>query len=260
MVVRLPDCLAAARIAFHPATASSDLTREAALSVYRVDYNHAPPGLPAASSVRVEGSYLHLLAGLQVAADGADRADMVAVGGENRFVAGGYPADWTGARVTLGVRGELDAKGARLGLLAQSRVASIDRMVNSVLHFPDPVTAEWAEQTITLTADDEHWQCLGSRVDRLETYGAAPIAEVLAKMNGNIILVLTNLDIQPKALTTRGDGNAAAAEQELPQGDEIHIKRAGLDYPVDYDRLPGGFVEFDTIRIEFATSSSAAKL
>ena len=150
MVVRLPDCLAAARIAFHPATASSDLTREAALSVYRVDYNHAPPGLPAASSVRVEGSYLHLLAGLQVAADGADRADMVAVGGENRFVAGGYPADWTGARVTLRVRGELDAKGARLGLLAQSRVASIDRMVNSVLHFPDPVTAEWAEQTIAL--------------------------------------------------------------------------------------------------------------
>ena len=251
MVVRLPDCLAAARIAFHPATASSDLTREAALSVYRVDYNHAPPGLPAASSVRVEGSYLHLLAGLQVAADGADRADMVAVGGENRFVAGGYPADWTGARVTLRVRGELDAKGARLGLLAQSRVASIDRMVNSVLHFPDPVTAEWAEQTITLTADDEHWQCLGSRVDRLETYGAAPIAEVLAKMNGNIILVLFDLDVQP------------AAGERVPGG-EMHTLRAGLDYKVDQDKLPAGSIEFDWVRIQFPSvegeGESAAKL
>ena len=90
-----------------------------------MDYNHAPPGLPAASSVRVEGSYLHLLAGLQVDADGADRADMVAVGGENRFVAGGYPANWTGAKVTLRVRGELDAKGARLGLLARLGVPTL---------------------------------------------------------------------------------------------------------------------------------------
>ena len=148
-----------------------------------MDYNHAPPGQPAYPGVRVEGSYLHLLAGLQVA-EGAYRPDTAEAGGANHFVTGGHPTDWTGAKVTLRLRGELEARGARLGLLVQTRVASVDKMVNSVLGFPGPVTGEWAEQSITLTTDDDAWQCLGSRHDRFETYGSAPISEVLADMNG----------------------------------------------------------------------------
>ena len=151
-----------------------------------MDYNHAPPGQPPYPGVRVEGSYLHLLAGLQVLAgpEGADRPDALEAGGANHFVTGGHPTDWTGAKVTLRLRGELEARGARLGLLVQTRVASVDKMVNSVLGFPGPVTGEWAEQSITLTTDDDAWQCLGSRHDRFETYGSAPISEVLADMNG----------------------------------------------------------------------------
>ena len=200
-------------------------------SPWWVDYNHAPPGQPKFPGVRVEGSYLHLLAGLQCSdsPDGSSRPDMLEAGGRNNFVAGGFPTDWTNAKVTLRLRGELDARGARLGLLAQARVASIDRMVNSVLPFPSPITPDWAEQSITLVPDDDAWQCLGSRVDRFETYGAGPIAELLGDMNGNIILVFFQLDVSP-----------AGACAGLVLAEELHTHRAGLGLPRRLQPAAGG--------------------
>ena len=48
-------------------------------SPWWVDYNHAPPGQPTFPGVRVEGSYLHLLAGLQCkdGPDGSSRPDLL---------------------------------------------------------------------------------------------------------------------------------------------------------------------------------------
>ena len=48
---------------------------------------------------------------------------------------------------------------------------------------------------ITLVPDDAQWECLGSGSNRLQTqpisymYGAGPIAELLADMNGNTLAV-----------------------------------------------------------------------
>ena len=174
---------------------------------------------------------------------GSSRPDWLEVGGRNNFVAGDFPTDWTNAKVTLRLRGQLDARGARLGLLVQAQAASVDRMVNSVLPFPSPVTPHWSEQSITLVPDDAAWQCLGSRIDRFERYGAGPIAELLGDMNGNIILVLFQLDVAP------------AGEQLVP-AELLHTRRAGLDYPVDYSRLPEGHVEFDSVSIAFPAAGS----
>ena len=111
-------------------------------SPWWVDYNHAPPGQPTFPGVRVEGSYLHLLAALQCkdGPGGSSRPDWLEVGGRNNFVAGDFPTDWTNAKVTLRLRGQLDLRGAQFGLLAQARVASVHRMVNSILPFPLPAS------------------------------------------------------------------------------------------------------------------------
>ena len=63
---------------------------------------------------------------------------------------------------------------------------------------------------------------------------------------GNIILVLFHLDVAP-----------TGACAGLVPADELHTQRAGLDYPVDLARLPDGYVEFDSVTIEF---SAGAKL
>ena len=102
-------------------------------SPWWVDYNHAPPGQPAYPGVFVKGSYLHLLAGLVTAPQSA------VVG--NPFTSEGFPSDFTNAIVTVRVKGELEARGSRLGLLAQARnenqsSASQALNVNSVMAFP----------------------------------------------------------------------------------------------------------------------------
>lgn len=81
-----------------------------------------PPGQPKFPGIRVEGSYLHLLAGLQCSdsPDGSSRPDILEAGGRNNFVAGGFPTDWTNAKVMLRLRGELDARGG-LGASGQHR-------------------------------------------------------------------------------------------------------------------------------------------
>jgi hypothetical protein len=195
----------------------------ASCSPWWVDYNHAPPG----------GGYLHILFALYTK-DG-DRARNVA--GENRFLTGGFPTDFTNAKVTVKIKGEVDRKGAELVLLAQSDVTEprVTR-VNSVLTGqPILITPVWSEQTITCVPDNGQWTCLGSRHDRNATYGWGPIAPVLRDLNCDIIFVLFPLDIVP-AQPVEGD---------------IHIPRAGQDYAVDESRLPSGYVMLDEVRIEF---------
>ena len=166
--------------------------------------------------------------------------------------------------MTIRVKGQLNARGSRLGLLAQARndnqsTETQTLNVNSVMPFPDEITPDWQEQSITLWPDDQLWQCLGSRVDRLAgrpdninpavAYGSGPARELLASLTGNIILVLFDLDVQP-------------APGEGVQESEVHTLRAGLDYKVDPDKLPVGSIEVDWVRIEFplGEGQSAPKL
>jgi hypothetical protein len=191
-------------------------------SPWWIDYNHAPPG----------GGYLHLLFCLYTTAGYANSYE--AIGGPNRFVQGGFPTGFTGARVTARLKGQLDARGAQLVLLAQSRVGSIN--INHVLMGqPFAVTEDWTEQNITLDPDPEQWKCMGSRHDRTDFYGWGDIADVLRDLNDDIIFVLHPLDIVPAEPT---DGNP-------------HRLKAGEDYEVDRSRLPAGHVMLDEVRIEF---------
>ena len=185
-----------------------------------IDANHAPPG----------GGYLHLLFALY-----PTRPHMPPPVGEvNRFVEGGFPSDFTNARMTLRLRGELDTKGTNLVLLAQAHVG--DRALNHVLTAqPFEVTRDWTEQTITLAPDDDQWLCLGSRHDRMDTYGWGDIADVLRDINGDIILVLHPVDVAPAG----------------PIDHDQHYLSAGKDYEADASRLPSGYVEMGEVRIEF---------
>ena len=113
---------------------------------------------------------------------------------------GGYPTDFTDARMTLRLRGELETKGTNLVLLSQAKVG--ERTLNHVLVArPFAVTPEWTEQTITLAPDPEQWLCLGSRHDRMDTYGWGDIGDVLRDVNRDIILVLHPVDVMPAGPT-----------------------------------------------------------
>ena len=189
-------------------------------SPWWIDANHAPPG----------GGYLHLLFALY-----PSRHHNTLEGGVNRFVEGGFPTDFTNARMTLRLRGELDTKGTNLVLLAQARVG--DRALNHVLTAqPFEVTPDWTEQTITLAPDNDQWLCLGSRHDRMDSYGWGDVADVLGDINGDIILVLHPVDAAPAG----------------PIDHDQHYLYAGRDYEADASRLPSGYVELDEVRIEFA--------
>lgn len=190
-------------------------------SPWWVDYNHAPPG----------AGYLHILYVLNT----KDGDSTLPLAGPNRFVNGGYSTDFTNARLTLRLRGEVDAKRTKLLLLTQADVPGT--RVNSVLSAqPIAITPDWSEPTIVCVPEDSQWTCLGSRHDRIATYGAGPIAAVLRDVNLDILLVLFPLDVAPA---------------EAIQGDP-HRLRAGRDYPVDQSRLPSGHVMLDEVRIEFA--------
>src|SRR5262245_46277437 len=81
-------------------------------SPWWIDYNHAPPG----------AGYLHLL--FMLLTRGVPGEHQREVAGENRFVRGGFPLDFTEARLTLRLRGQLYRCGgkreAQLCLLIQS--------------------------------------------------------------------------------------------------------------------------------------------
>ena len=137
-------------------------------SPWWIDYNHAPPG----------AGYLHLLYMLNTT--GKPGEHQREVQGENRFVRGGFPTDFTHARMTLRLRGEVEAKGAQLLLLCQAVQGGI---CSGWLLTGQPfrVTPDWSEQTVTAVPDPAQWTCLGSRHDRTDFYGEIPLPTVLRR-------------------------------------------------------------------------------
>ncbi|MCX6620771.1 MAG: hypothetical protein NTY38_06770 [Acidobacteria bacterium] len=188
-----------------------------------VDYLHAPPG----------AGYLHILFFLHTAIHEPFPGRWLELGEGNRFISGGFPTDFTGASVSVRLRGEVDAKGARLLFHIQSRVDG--KYVNFLLTGqPLEITPEWSEQTLHLRPDPAEWTCLGARHDR-EWLASGEIGPVLADVNRDIHFVLFPLDIVP---ATAVDGDP-------------HRLKAGEEYPLDQSRLPQGWVELDWIEIAF---------
>jgi hypothetical protein len=192
-------------------------------SPWWIDYNHAPPG----------AGYLHLL--YMLATGGKTGEHQREVHGENRFLRGGHPTDFRGARITLRLKGELEARGARLLFLAQAVQGGI---CSGWLLTGQPfrVTPDWSEQTVTALPDPGQWTCLGSRHDRTDFYGTLPLETVLGDVNTDILFVLTPLDVAPMG----------------PLAGDPHRLRPEKDYPVWRSRLPEGYVLLDTVRIDFA--------
>jgi len=191
-------------------------------SPWWIDYNHAPPG----------AGYLHLLYMLMTTGKAGEHQREMA--GDNRFVNGKYPTDFTNARVTLRLKGELEAKGAKLVLLCQA----IQKGLCSgwlLMNQPFEVTREWSEQTVTVAPDPKQWKCLKSRHDRADFYGEIDLATILRDVNVDILFVLHPLDIVPMG----------------PISGDPHKLRPEKDYPVWRSRLPEGYVMLDEVRIEF---------
>lgn len=191
-------------------------------SPWGVDFNHAPPG----------AGYLHLLYVLLT----FPKKAMEALAGRNRFVGGGFSRDLRGADFVVRLKGDLDAKGARLLLLVQADVGPV-RANHVLLAQPIPVGPTWRETRLHLAPDPTQWLCLGTRGQGADcaSYGFAPIERVLADVNIDLILVLFPLDVRP-AVAVSGDA---------------HRLRAGRDWPVDASRLPRGEVWLDEVRIEY---------
>lgn len=191
-------------------------------SPWWIDYNHAPPGV----------GYLHLLYMLNTASKGGEHQREVQ--GEHRFVDGRYPTNFINARMTLRLKGELEARGAQLLLLCQAvqeGICSGWLLTGQPFH----VTPDWSEQTVVLNPDSAQWTCLGSRHDRTDYYGELPLETVLGDVNTDILLVLHPLDIAPM-------GSLAG---------DPHRLRPERDYPVWRSRLPEGYVLLDEVQIEF---------
>ena len=134
-------------------------------SPWWIDYNHAPPG----------AGYLHLLYMLNTAGKAGEHQREVQ--GENRFVRGGYPTDFTHARMTLRLRGELEARGAQLLLLCQAvqAVREVGGICSGWLLTGQPfrVTPDWSEQTVTAR----------SRSGAVEMPGLTPRPDRLLRRN-----------------------------------------------------------------------------
>ena len=131
------------------------------------------------------------------------------------------------------IRGQSEWRGAHLLLLAQSRLPTTT--ANYVLTGqPFQVMPEWTDQTVTLSTDATRWTCLGARWDLLDDYGCADIGEVLADINVDLIFVLFPVQVVPAQ----------------PLADP-HATRPHLNYELDWDALPSGMVEFDTVRIDY---------
>ncbi len=194
-----------------------------ARSPWWIDYNHAPPG----------AGYLHMLASL--ATSGPQPEAIREAGGANGFIASGYPVDFTGAQVTVRLKGELLKRDAEPVLLVQGMVEGICSGW-LLTGRPLEVTEQWAEQTLTLVPDPAQWTPLGSRHDRGDTYGVKPLDRVLRNVDVNVMLVMFPLDVVPMG----------------PLDGDPHILRAGHDYPVWRSRLPEGYVVLDEVRIQFA--------
>jgi len=193
-------------------------------SPWWIDCNHAPPG----------AGYLHILFALHTSHRLVNGESLVRIAGRNPFVDQKFPTDFRNARVTVRIKGNLLNKGANLALLAQGKVG--DKWVNQILMSQTiSVKQDWSEQTLLLVPEQEQWVQLGSRHDRADFYGTAPVEELLADVNGDIIFVLFPLEVVP-----------------LLPGIDPHKGWAEKDYPVDRTKLPSGYVMIDTVQIEFA--------
>lgn len=189
-----------------------------------VDANHAPPG----------AGYLHLLFVLPTANLSELPRETREFSGLNRFVEGDFPIDFTNAKITVRIKGEVECKGAKLILLAQGKVE--DRTINYVLTGqPLEITTDWSEQTLTLAPDLRQWTCLGARHDMLHFYGWGDIADVLRHVDVDLIFVFFMPDVVPLP----------------PMDGDHHRMRPQMDYPIDESKLPEGVVMLDEVRIEF---------
>lgn len=192
-------------------------------SPWWIDYNHAPPGI----------GYLHLL--FMLLTGGKQGEHQREVAGANRFVDGSFGTNFSGARLTLRLKGELEAKGSRLCLLCQAVQGGICSGWLLTVQ-PFTVSPDWSVQTVTAVPDESQWTCLGSRHDRADYYGRIPLDIVLGDVNTNILLVLHPLDVAPMG----------------PLDGDPHRLRPERDYPVWRGRLPEGYVMLDEVKIEFA--------
>jgi len=191
-------------------------------SPWWIDYNHAPPG----------AGYLHLLAMLMTRGPFGEQQREVA--GENRFVNGQFGMDFTNAKITLRLKGELIERGAKFCLLVQSiQEGTCSGWI--LTGQPFEVTSDWTEQTITAVPDASQWTSLDSRHDRVDFYGTIDLPKVLSQVNTNILLVLFPLNVAPMG----------------PIADDPHRLRPEKDYPVWRSQLPEGYVLIDDIQIEF---------
>lgn len=192
-------------------------------SPWWIDYNHAPPS---------GAGYLSLLYGLLTRGPLSER--MKEDGGANRFVEGGFPTNFTNAKVTLRLRGELELRGAQLCYLVQGTHQG--KCSGWVLTGqPIRVTKDWSEQTLQLRPDPKQWTCLGTRPDRADMYGTIPLEIILGNVNTNFYLILFPVTAVPMG-EIKGDPN---------------VLRPGRDYRVWQSKLPEGYVMLDTFQIEF---------
>ncbi|MEW6751786.1 MAG: hypothetical protein AB1505_12535 [Candidatus Latescibacterota bacterium] len=192
-------------------------------SPWWIDYNHAPPG----------AGYLHML--FCTYTQGPIAEHYAEVGGPNALVAGGFPTDYTNARFTLRLKGELELRGSQLVLLVQ---AALGGMASAwvLAGQPIPVTGEWTTQTVTAVPDPQQWTCMGARHDRGDYYGRIDLATVLRDVNIDLMFILFPLHPRPMG----------------PIAGDPHLLRPGKDYPVWQSSLPEGYVMLDALEIEFA--------
>ncbi|MBI1915372.1 MAG: hypothetical protein HYS12_11630 [Planctomycetes bacterium] len=187
-----------------------------------VDYNHAPPG----------AGYLQLLMCLNT--KGPFGEYLREVGGDNRFVTGGFSRDLTDAVVSVRIKGELEAAGTRVCVLIQG---ALDGVVTGWIHSGQTieVRTDYSDQSIRLCPDESQWTCLGARHDRQEYYGRTPLNRILADVNVNLYLILFPVTPRPMG-TLAGDP---------------HRLRPGKDYPVWPSSIAQGYVAVDTIQIAY---------
>src|SRR5262245_18381687 len=193
------------------------------LGPWWVDYNHAPPG----------AGYLQLLMCLPTKGPFGEHYRETA--GQNRFVASRQPLDFTNARFSVRLKGELEPETAKVCLLVQG---SADGLVSGWVLAGQPLVLakDFKDHVLDLLPDEKHWRCLGARHDRGDMYGVSPLAKVLADVNVNIFLVIHPVTPRPMG----------------PLPGDPHVLRAGKDYPIWPSSIAQGYVAVDTIRIEFA--------
>ncbi|MCM8822235.1 MAG: hypothetical protein NC831_05410 [Candidatus Omnitrophica bacterium] len=192
-------------------------------SPWWIDCNHCFPG----------AGFLHILFALHTSHKNINPEPLIRVADRNRFVDGNFPTDFTGAKITLKIKGEVDLKGSNLYLLVQGNTGKI--WVNQIFTgYPIKITKDWSIQSFTLIPDQKFWTQLGSREDRKNTYGEGPIEKLLANVNGDIIFVLFPLNVAP-----------------VDKNVDPYKGWAERDYEVDREKLPSGYVMLDEAEIEF---------